>query len=130
MNILIVEDEPAMLKALSDTMSRAGYGVFTAADGQEGIHIALTKHPDLIILDILMPNTNGVSVMETLRKTPWGKTVPIVILTNLEPDDKMIGTILRDQPSYYLVKASTNLDDLTEKIRDILTAPKPAPDSR
>lgn len=116
-----------MMKALADTVSRAGFGVLQAKDGQEGLGIAQKEHPDLILLDILMPVTNGIAMMESVRKLPWGKTVPIIILTNLEADDKMLGTIIRDQPSYYLVKSSTSPDDLTEKIRSILSAPDTEP---
>lgn len=120
-SILIVEDDPAMLKALSESISRAGYAVLGAKDGAQGLTLARESHPDCILLDILMPGTNGLAMMQSLRMDEWGKKVPIIILTNLEANDRMISTILRDKPAYYLLKSDTKLEELTEKIKDVLT---------
>lgn len=121
--ILVTEDEPAMMRALVDTLTRAGYAVLQATNGTEGLALAQQKHPSCILLDILMPDMDGVAMMEHLRKSEWGKTVPIIILTNLDASDKMIGTILRDQPAYYLMKSNTKLDDLVDKVKNVLSAP-------
>lgn len=118
--ILITEDEPAMAQALSDSLTRAGYAVLTAADGAAGLTIAQKEHPDAILLDILMPNVDGIAMMESLRRDEWGKTVPIIILTNLDTNSSMIRTILADQPAYYLLKANTKLEDLVEKVNGVL----------
>jgi len=119
--ILVTEDEPAMMEAITTVLGRAGFSVIPAKDGKEGVEFALRDHPDCIILDILMPNVDGVTMMETLRRDTWGKTIPIIILTNLDASDKMIETILRNQPSYYLIKASTSLEDLVEKVKNVLS---------
>jgi len=63
---------------------------------------------------------DGITMMETLRQDEWGKRVPIIILTNLDASDKIIDTILKDQPSYYLLKANTKLEELVDKIKDVL----------
>jgi DNA-binding response OmpR family regulator len=77
--ILIVEDEPALLRGLKDTFTSKGCEVFTARDGQAGIELAMEKSPDLILLDIMLPRVNGYEVCRVLRKE--GMEVPILMLT-------------------------------------------------
>lgn len=119
--ILVTEDEPAMLQAITDSFTRAGFIVLPAKDGVEGLASARQNHPDAILLDILMPNMDGITMMEELRQDEWGKSVPIVILTNLDANDHIIRTIMKDQPSYYLLKANTKLEELVEKIKEVLS---------
>lgn len=118
--ILVTEDEPAMMQAMIDSFTRAGFTVLPARDGVEGLEIAKKEHPDLILLDILMPKMDGIAMMDALRLDEWGKTVPIIILTNLDTTSSMISTILKDQPAYYLLKTNTKLEDLVEKVNGVL----------
>ena len=64
---------------------------------------------------------DGMTMLELLRKEEAVKNTKVIILTNLEPDDKIIGKVVKDQPTYYFVKSNTKLGDLTEKIRDVLS---------
>ena len=77
--ILIVEDEPAMLRGLSDTFTSKGCEVLAAADGETGLNLALDRQPDLILLDIMLPNVNGYEICRTVRER--GLDVPIILLT-------------------------------------------------
>ena len=77
--ILIVEDEPALLRGLKDNFSHAGYTVHTAADGRAGLDAALNLRPDLILLDIMLPHVNGYEICQTLRGE--GLNMPIIMLT-------------------------------------------------
>ena len=115
--ILIIEDELPMLKALSDKFGREGFSILEAKNGEEGLATALEAKPDLIILDLFMPVMDGKEMMEKLRKDEWGKKVPIIILTNLNPDDKTLNEIMASGPSYYFVKSKWKLEDLTEKVK-------------
>jgi len=115
--ILIIEDELPMLKALSDKFSREGFSVLEARDGREGLDLALQTKPNLIILDLFMPVMDGKAMMEKLRQDEWGKKVPIIILTNLNPDDKTLNEIMASGPSYYFIKSKWQLEDLTEKVK-------------
>lgn len=124
-SILVTEDDPAMMRALTDSLVRVGFRVLQAKDGIEGLKIAEKEHPDLILLDVLMPNMDGIAMMERLRMDEWGKTVPIIILTNLDTNSSIIRTILQDQPAYYLLKASTKLEGVVERIQDVLGVSKP-----
>lgn len=115
--ILIIEDELPMLKALSDKFAREGFSVLEARNGEEGLNLALKTKPDLIILDLFMPVMDGKAMMVKLRQDEWGKKVPIVILTNLNPDDKTLNEIMASGPSYYFIKSKWQLEDLTEKVK-------------
>src|SRR5882724_12815069 len=96
--ILIVEDEEAMLRLLSDALSEAGFQVVTAKDGVQGLGNAKTYHPDLILLDIILPEMDGITMMKTLRETDeWGKNVPIIVLTNLNADDAIMKAVVDNE---------------------------------
>jgi len=116
-SILIIEDELPMLKALSDKFSREGFEIFEAKDGKEGLASALSNKPDLIILDIFMPVMDGKIMFEKLRVDAWGKTVPVIILTNLNPDDKTLDELMKNGPSYYFIKSKWKLEELVEKVK-------------
>jgi DNA-binding response OmpR family regulator len=77
--ILIVEDEPTMLRGLKDNFEFEGYGVLTAADGERGLALACDARPDLILLDIMLPKVNGYEVCRLVRKA--GLDMPIIMLT-------------------------------------------------
>lgn len=119
--ILIIEDEAPMQKALSDALSSLGFTTLQSRDGEEGIQVALKEHPSLILLDILMPKMDGMSMMKRLRDDAWGKTVPVIILTNVSPDaDSTMEAIVQHQPAYYLVKSDTKIEGVLEKVKEIL----------
>jgi DNA-binding response OmpR family regulator len=77
--ILIVEDDPTMLRGLKDNFEFKGYRVLTAADGEDGLNAALNEKPDLIILDIMLPKINGYEVCRLIRKEEL--EMPIIMLT-------------------------------------------------
>jgi len=77
--ILIVEDEPALLRGLKDAFAAKGYDVVVAQDGQTGLDFALSKDPDLILLDIMLPRVNGYQICRAVRE--HGLETPILMLT-------------------------------------------------
>jgi two-component system, OmpR family, response regulator len=87
--ILVVEDDPNLLKTLAYNLGREGYEVATAADGEQALETARREKPDLIILDIMLPRMSGLEVCRILRRE---MTVPILMLTaRAEETDKVIG---------------------------------------
>jgi DNA-binding response OmpR family regulator len=86
--ILIVEDEPALLRGLKDTFTSKGYEVFVASDGEAGLDLAMEKSPDLILLDIMLPRVNGYEICRVLRQQ--GMDVPILMLTAKEREEDII----------------------------------------
>lgn len=85
--ILAVDDDPEMLRLLEHFLSRAGYQVYTAADGQEGLCQFRAHPPDLVILDLMMPTMNGWQTCSQIRRF---STVPIIILTALRWDEDIV----------------------------------------
>lgn len=121
--ILIVEDDSALRKVLVDKFTQERCLVSQAIDGEKGLQAALDEQPDLIILDIVMPRTDGIAMLDTLRKeNEWAKTLPVIMLTNLELNDERLRMVVRDEPTYYLVKTTTPLDDLVTKVANILSS--------
>jgi PAS domain S-box-containing protein len=79
--VLIIEDEPALLELLAKTLLFKGFQVLPAANGRRGIEFATGSHPDVIILDLTMPDCSGIQVVENLRARPETKSIPILIHT-------------------------------------------------
>jgi DNA-binding response OmpR family regulator len=89
-NVLIVEDDEAMSVALRDGFSYEGYTVQLARDGEEGLRLASSKPPDLMILDVMLPRMTGLDVCKRLRSN--GSAVPIIMLTARGQEiDKVLG---------------------------------------
>ena len=118
--VLIIEDEIAFQKLISDQLKKDGYDVLQAEDGQKGIDQAKSNHPDLILLDLKLPIKDGLAVMDELRADSWGATAKIIVLTNLEPDKEILDKVLKNKPALYLVKSNIKLSELKEKILNIL----------
>jgi DNA-binding response OmpR family regulator len=117
--ILIVEDEKMLLDALSDKLNSEGFSALKAENGVEGLEAALQKHPDLILLDIMMPKMDGMAMLKELRKDAWGENVPVIMLTNLS-DEKSISEALSDKVTDYLVKSDLNINEISKIIKDKL----------
>lgn len=79
--ILIIDDEPSILKILTRRLELAGYEVFTAADGQEGLGKARAGAPDLILLDLMLPKLSDFDVCATLKEDDRYRGIPVIILT-------------------------------------------------
>ncbi|MFH1207729.1 MAG: response regulator [Patescibacteria group bacterium] len=113
--ILIIEDDTVLLWALAKTLSKEGFVVHKAMNGEMGLELAIREHPDLILLDIIMPKMDGITALRKLRNDQWGKNVPVIILTNLSAADtaKDIG----DKSQEYLIKAEWKLADVVAKVK-------------
>ena len=86
--ILIIEDEPALVRGLTDSFKAKGFEVLAAQDGAAGIDLALEKNPDLILLDIMLPRVNGYEVCRTIRER--GIETPILMLTAKGQEEDII----------------------------------------
>ncbi len=120
--ILIVEDEKPLIRALCDKFRHEGFNVLEARNGAEGLEVALREHPDLILLDIIMPVMDGVSMFKKLREDEWGKSVPVIMLTNLIYNEKIAEAIMQGSHEY-LVKSDFKLEDVVAKVRERLAMP-------
>ena len=116
--ILIVEDEEVMLGTLTDNLMQAGFGnILKARNGETGLELALKENPDLILLDIVMPIMNGMDMLSKLREDKQGKNIKVILLTNLTANDGIMAGVIKDNPSYYVIKADYSIDDVIEKVK-------------
>ena len=79
--VLLVEDDPVILRLLEVNFELEGYGVLLAHDGAEGIELARSSSPDLIISDIMMPNVSGIELVQTLKADAATAGIPIILLS-------------------------------------------------
>lgn len=79
--ILVVDDEPELVKAIQIRLQQAGYESLVACDGQEGLDKARKEKPDLILLDIMMPGMDGLQALAKLKEEATTKSIPVVMLT-------------------------------------------------
>ena len=117
--ILIVEDEASQRKALADKFAREGFRVVEAKDGKEGLYAALKELPDVILLDIIMPKMSGVDMLKLMRETTWGKTVPVLFLTNDNKPERMMEA-LKINANDYLIKSDWGLAEIITKIKETI----------
>ena len=116
-SVLVVEDEPSLLKILGETLTEAGFNVSTAKDGAEGLVMALKYHPDLILLDIVMPRMNGIEMIKNLWQDKWGKNAQVVFLTNVVGEAEKFGTY------EYLLKVDWKLQDIVKEVKKKIGTP-------
>ena len=88
--ILVVDDTPANVKLLVSLLEASGYGVGTAYSGREALEQVAKNPPDLILLDILMPEPDGYEVCRRIRQDPMTALLPIVMVTALDPTQERI----------------------------------------
>jgi DNA-binding response OmpR family regulator len=113
--ILIVDDEPALLNALVDKFTRSGFEVLIAKNGKEGLKSACKNHPDLILLDVVMPVMDGFTMLYKLRSCKWGKNIKVILLTNLSDPIKITPSIF-DRVDDCLVKSNSKIVDVVKKV--------------
>lgn len=112
--ILVVEDEKDLLELLVAAFEAKGFEVYSAKDGKEGLRTALKRHPDFILLDILMPKMSGVEVLKNLRKDTWGKSVPVMVLSNIHHSN--VSEAMRLGIYDYVLKSDVKLEDVVQQV--------------
>jgi len=117
--ILIVEDDALLSKMYLSIFKSENYEVDTAANGQEGLDKARSGKPTLILLDIMMPQINGMEVLRQLKADPAVKDIPVVILTNLAGDHD-IQAALNLGAVRYIIKSENKPKEVEAIVRDIL----------
>lgn len=116
--ILIVDDSPTEQYVLDQHLRNAGHQTVTANDGEEGLDVARSEQPDLILMDVVMPGLNGFQATRKLKRDPATAGIPVIIVTTKSQDtDREWG--LRQGASDYLVKP-VEPGELLEKVRQLL----------
>jgi DNA-binding response OmpR family regulator len=117
--ILFIEDESTLQKTFGKLLRSEGYEMKSALDGESGFRTAKEEKPDLIILDLILPKMNGFEVLAELKKDEETKSIPVIILTNLETMSD-IDKALELGATTYLVKVNYSLSDVLDKIESTL----------
>jgi DNA-binding response OmpR family regulator len=114
--ILVVEDEAPTALALCDKLEHEGYKVLKAGNGKDGLAVALSEHPELILADLKMPEMGGMEMIRALREDSWGKDAKVIILTNMS-DVAKIEEAMVHGAFFYMVKGDSSMNDILEKVR-------------
>ena len=114
--ILIVEDDESIRQLYKDALTNAKFKVLTASNGEEGVAVALEQHPDLLLVDLMMPVMNGHEAIQAIRKDNWGKQAKVIFLTNLS-DPKDVFHAVKLKPEEYIVKSHAEIKDIINKVR-------------
>lgn len=117
--IAIVEDDPAISQMYRMKFEAEGYDVELADNGKHGVALAESFKPDIILLDLQMPEMGGAEALALIRKSTWGKETPVIILTNTgqEESPKELNSL---NISGYILKAELTPRQVVQRVKDVL----------
>jgi len=123
--ILIVDDSPSQLMGIRRIVEKLGHEALTAEDGAAGVELAKKELPDLILMDVVMPNLNGFQATRSITREPTTKHIPVVLVTTKDQEtDRMWG--MRQGARAYLTKPFSE-DELARMIDETLGGGEPGP---
>ena len=124
--ILIVDDSPSQLLGIQRIVEKLGHESITAEDGAAGVEVAKRELPDMVLMDVVMPNLNGFQATRTLSREATTKHIPVILVTTKDQDtDRMWG--LRQGAKAYLTKpfSEDELAEVNERIFNARELPSP-----
>jgi len=120
--VLVIDDDNNLRNVLVEALTASGFEPQGAANGEDGLKMALETHPDAIMLDIMMPKMDGWQVLDKLRADAWGKSAKVMMLTSLGAMDNVANAI--DKKVFnYVVKSDLNIDNIAETINNLIKSP-------
>ena len=117
--VAIIEDDIAIVQMYRTKFESEGYEVETAGDGITGLELISSFAPDIILLDLMMPNMDGLDMLQRLRGTQQGKTACVVVLTNMG-DTETATKVYKMAADDYIVKAEMTPKQVAERVRLLL----------
>jgi len=117
--VMLVEDDRFLSSLIKARLEKDGFGVIQAFDGEQAIQILTNDRPNLVILDLIMPKTNGFEVLKTISLTPGLSDTPVIIVSNLAQDSD-IEKARQLGAKEYFVKVKISIDDLVDKIKSLV----------
>ncbi len=117
--VLIIEDDPLMSRMYQKIFTFEQYEVVMAKDGQEGLDLARSEKPTVILLDVMMPKMNGFQVLEKLKSDPDTKSTPVIMLTNLAGEQDA-ETALAKGAVKYIVKSEYEPKQVADMVKEII----------
>lgn len=119
--IAIVEDDQAISQMYRIKFEADGYEVETAENGKLGLQLAESMKPDIVLLDLMMPEMTGDEMLAAMRKTPWGKKIKVIILTNMG-EQEVPEVVKTMDVSAFIVKSDMTPRQVAELVKTKLTA--------
>lgn len=119
MKIVVAEDEEALLHVLAEKLRNNGFEVREARDGEAAMKAIKNFLPDLVLLDLLMPQKDGFAVLEEMKASTEFKSIPVIVLSNLGEDEDL-KRALHAGAVDYLVKMQHPLNEVVEKVKKYL----------
>ena len=116
--ILVAEDEVSLLKALNVQLLNSGFEVLSATTGRAALEVMKKDKPDLVLLDIIMPEMNGFEVLQKKKSDPEIVHIPVIVLSNLGQDEDIKKAKELGARDFY-IKASLSLEDLMKKVEEL-----------
>lgn len=121
--ILIVDDSPSQLLGIQRIVEKLGHEILTATDGAAGVEAAKAQLPDLVLMDVVMPNLNGFQATRTLSRDAATKHIPVILVTTKDQDtDRMWG--MRQGAKAYITKPFSE-DELSEVLERVFSNQEP-----
>jgi len=124
-SVLLVDDDLTLREMYSERLKADGFTVEMAKDGEEALQKAKDIHPNVILLDIMMPKINGLDVLKQLKAQDETKDIPVLILTALVQDRERLESATRGADGY-IVKSETMPGEVVNKIKAVLEKPRSA----
>src|SRR5882672_8682781 len=121
--VLVVEDDPDLVELLRFNLGSAGFSISTASNGAEALKMARSNSPDLILLDLMLPELDGFAVCEILRRDPATGSVPIIMLTALSSQLARFNGLESGATDYMIKPFSPKI--LLERVQQLLSASEP-----
>lgn len=119
--VLIIEDDPLIQRMYQQAFTFDKYRALVAGEGEEGLALAQKEQPGIILLDIMMPNMNGLETLKRLKSNPETAKTPVIMLTNLD-QDKDVQAAMAMGAVKYIVKADSLPKDVVKTVESILSA--------
>jgi DNA-binding response OmpR family regulator len=117
--IAIIEDDPVISQMYRMKFEADGFDVQLANDGKKGVALVESFTPDIILLDVQMPEMSGDEALATIRQAPWGKDIPVIVLTNLG-EEEAPKTIRALGIHSYIVKAELTPRQVAQRVKEAL----------
>lgn len=122
MIILVVEDTPSEMQLITSFLKDAKYNFITAKNGKEGLGMAISKKPDLVITDLVMPEMSGLELCRKLKKNPNTKDIPVIACTSKDQElDRIWG--IKQGIDVYVTKPFTQ-DEIVIAIKSVISSKK------
>ncbi len=119
--VLVVEDDTLLKDMLGQQLTKEGWQVLHATEGEQAITLSVSEHPDVILLDLLLPGMSGFDVLSAIKEKEETKDIPVIILSNLGQQED-IDKGVKLGASDFMIKSNFTLDEVSNKIKEVISS--------